>query len=76
PILFHPMDLHFLRQQREAALRGGATDDAEAMRRRELALIGQVDAVITHSTHECRLLAEAVPAIPRTVWPFMFEWQG
>ena len=77
-VLFHPMDLHFLRMQREADLAGDASRAAaaDAMRVREITLIGAVDCTITHSTHERDLLADAVPDAPVVVWPFMFDLHG
>jgi len=78
PILFHNMDLHFLRMQRQAE----ADNDAAAlllagdMRARELDLISRVDCTVTHSTFERDLLAELVPQAPVVVWPFMFEFYG
>ncbi len=78
PVLFHAMDLHFLRMERAAAQDGDAEKlaAAKAMRRRELRLIGEVDCTITHSTYEQRLLADLVPDAPVSVWPFMFEFHG
>ena len=78
PILFHNMDLHYLRMERQAVLARDAESLAAAasMKARELALIARVDCTITHSTHERDLLAQAVPNAPVVVWPFMFEFQG
>ena len=78
PVLFHNMDLHFLRMERQAALENDvvAMQAAAAMKTRELDLIGRVDCTITHSTYERALLAEAAPAAPVVVWPFMFEFHG
>lgn len=78
PVLFHIMDLHFLRLEREAALSGDAAAAAAAarMKARELALIRRVDCTITHSTFERDLLAREVPEAPVIVWPFMFEFFG
>ena len=78
PVLFHVMDLHFLRLDREAALTGRAEDHAAAarMKARELALIRRVDCTITHSTHERDLLAREVREAPVVVWPFMFDFHG
>ncbi len=77
-VLFHNMDLHFLRMEREAALDGGDAAHAAAavMRKRELRLIGEVDCTITHSTYERDLLATLAPSAPVVVWPFMFELHG
>lgn len=78
PVLFHNMDLHFLRMEREAKMSGDLTalGAASDMKARELALIRKVDCTITHSTYEQALLAEAVPEAPVVVWPFMFEFHG
>ncbi len=77
-VLFHNMDLHYLRLERIAALSGAAedADAAAAMRSRELELIGQVDCTITHSTYERQLLAEAAPDAPVVVWPYMTPLHG
>lgn len=78
PVLFHNMDLHFLRMEREAALSGdaAAAEEAAAMKIKECDLIGRVDCTITHSTYEREVLAQEVPGAPVIVWPFMFEFFG
>ncbi len=78
PVLFHIMDLHFLRLEREAAMSGTAAahEAAARMKAKELELIRRVDCTITHSTFERDLLAEAAPEAPAVVWPFMFEFFG
>jgi GT2 family glycosyltransferase len=77
-ILFHTMDLHFLRMERQALLDNDAAalTEAAVLKTRELALIGKVDCTITHSTFEQKLLHEAAPLAPVVVWPFMFEFHG
>jgi glycosyltransferase involved in cell wall biosynthesis len=62
-ILFHPVDLHFLRMQRGAALTGDPAEAAAAaaIRDVELDLIRRADATIVVSTHERTLLSELVP---------------
>jgi GT2 family glycosyltransferase/glycosyltransferase involved in cell wall biosynthesis len=77
-VLFHAMDLHFLRLERQAALHDdAATQQAAArMKSQELELIHRVDCTITHSTFERDLLAREVPAAPVVVWPFMFAFFG
>jgi glycosyltransferase involved in cell wall biosynthesis len=62
-ILFHPVDLHFLRMQRAAALTGDPAEAAaaQAIRTVELDLIGRADATIVVSTHEQSMLRELVP---------------
>jgi glycosyltransferase involved in cell wall biosynthesis len=62
-ILFHPVDLHFLRAEREAALTKKPTQAAwaRAMRINELGLIARADATIVVSAYEFRLLRELLP---------------
>lgn len=78
PVLFHTMDLHFLRMERQAELDGTAEARAAAakMKTRELDLIRRADCTITHSTYERDLLAREAPDAPVVVWPFMFEFHG
>ena len=62
-ILFHAVDLHFLRLQREAALSGiqAQADVASFIRAIELDLIERADASIVVSEYELDLLRELVP---------------
>src|SRR5262249_56671000 len=62
-IVFHPVDLHFLRMQRQAGLTGDSTlaVAAQEMCAIELDLIRRADATIVVSNHESSLLAELVP---------------
>jgi hypothetical protein len=62
-ILFHPVDLHFLRMEREAALSGdqALAQSASAMREIELDLIRRADATIVVSEYEKRLLTKLLP---------------
>jgi len=55
-------DLHYLREMREAELAGdaGMIREAERTRERELAVMAAVDLVLTHSTVERDILAEAL----------------
>jgi GT2 family glycosyltransferase len=78
PVLFHTMDLHHLRLERQALLSGNASElaAATALRAKELGLVGAVDCTITHSTFERNLLSNAVPDAPVVVWPFMFPLHG
>lgn len=81
-VLFHNMDLHFLRMERAAGHEADPADRdvalvaAAEMKERELALIGEVDCTITHSTYERALIAAELPEAPVVVWPFMFEFFG
>ena len=62
-ILFHAVDLHFLRMQREAALSSmqAQADAASSMRAIELDLIVRADGSIVVSKYELQLLRELVP---------------
>ena len=62
-IVFHPVDLHFLRMQREAALTGDRhlADAARAMREVELDLVRRADATIVVSHSEYKLLGKLAP---------------
>jgi len=62
-IVFHPVDVHFLRMERQAALTGAPADAAaaQAMRGIELDLMRRADATIVVSTHELAILRELVP---------------
>ncbi len=62
-IVFHPVDLSFLRMEREATLTGDRelADSAHAMRAIELDLIRRADATIVVSNHEFGLLKTLVP---------------
>lgn len=63
PVIFNTIDLHFLREAREAALFGNPdlTPRAEETRRSELRSIGWADATTVVSRHEVELLAELMP---------------
>lgn len=62
-VIFDTVDLHFLREEREAALsqEAGAAKQAEATRELELAVIRQVDSTILVSAEEARLVQELCP---------------
>ncbi len=65
-IVFHPVDLHFLRMQREAALSHDTSQkrSADEMRATELDLIRRADATIVVSTYEKDLLSTLAPNAP------------
>lgn len=58
-VLFHTVDLHYLRMSREAQLQQGKAKQkaAEEMQQREFAAIRAADASIVHSTAELEILA-------------------
>lgn len=74
-IVFHPVDLHFLRMQREAALSGDPSQirSADEMRTTELSLIQRADATIVVSTYEKDLLKSLLPDAPVHQIPILRE---
>jgi glycosyltransferase involved in cell wall biosynthesis len=74
-ILFHAVDLHFLRKQRHAALTGSqARAHAASLERTiELDLIAKADASIVVSDYEFHLLRELVPAAALHQIPILRE---
>jgi GT2 family glycosyltransferase len=77
-LLFHVADLHYLRMARQAALAAddAAMEAASLMKEREIALVGQADATITHSTAEQAILHGEAPGAAVLVWPLMFDHAG
>ena len=77
-ILFHTIDLHFLRLSREALHRSDKSTQAVAdqMRLRELSAISCVDATIVHSTAEFEILRPLVPNAKLHVFPLILEVKG
>jgi len=74
-ILFHAVDLHFLRMQRQAEISGkqAAAQAALAMRATELDLVARADASIVVSQYERNLLCELVPRAPVHQIPILRE---
>lgn len=77
-ILYHTVDLHYLRMAREAELLGNAAKmlAAEQMKRTELAIIREADASIVHSTTELELLRPDLPGEHIHVFPLILEVRG
>lgn len=77
-IVFHPVDLHFLRMQRESALSNDASQIAAAadMRATELDLIRRANATIVVSTYEKDLLRTLVPGASVHQIPILREMPG
>ncbi|MET0221906.1 MAG: glycosyltransferase, partial [Tardiphaga sp.] len=63
-ILFHPVDLHFMRMQRQATLHHDPDlmAQADALRAVELGLFDKADASIVVSAHEFELLHDLLPS--------------
>lgn len=78
-VVFHTSDLHFVREQREAALKGrelGSLASADATRMREVSIIKAVDCTIVHSTYEKEILAKEAPAAHVYVFPWILDVIG
>lgn len=60
--VFDTVDLHFLREQREAEMGRGSLRLAQRTREQELRLMARADATLVVSTHEYSLLGELLPA--------------
>ncbi len=72
-IVFYTVDLHFLREEREAQISGDPAQIAAAAssKARELASIRDSDVTIVLSTHERDMLAQEVPAAQVRVLPLL-----
>ena len=77
-VLFHTVDLHFLRMSREAAIHPDTTKQKAAleMKQRELAAIRTSDASIVVSTAELELLRLELPDAKIHVFPLIMDVQG
>ena len=77
-VLFHTVDLHFLRMMREAELEldNAKLIAAEAMKLREMAAIKLVDATIVVSTAEFELLKPELSDAKLHVFPLILDVQG
>ena len=77
-VLFHTVDLHFLRMSREAELLDSPVKKKTAaeMKQRELAAIRAVDSSIVHSTTELELLRLELPLERIHVFPLIIDIQG
>ena len=77
-ILYHTVDLHFLRMEREANLQSDVVKQnaAAKMKKRELAAICAADAAIVHSTAEYELLRPEFPNAKLHVFPLIVDVKG
>jgi GT2 family glycosyltransferase/serine/threonine protein kinase len=74
-VLYHTVDLHFLRMAREAALYQNKDKEiaAQEMQLHELAAIHSADATIVHSTAELDILRDLVPDVKLYVFPLIVD---
>lgn len=77
-ILYHTVDLHYLRMTREAELLkdAGKKRKADEMKLRELAILRTVDASIVHSTTELEILSKELPDAKIHVFPLIMNVCG
>lgn len=77
-VLFHTVDLHFLRMSREAELQSDEIKQKQAdeMKQLELAAIRASDATIVVSTTEYELLRPELPDTKLHVFPLIMNVQG
>lgn len=77
-IVFDTVDLHFLRLQRGAELHGDAEAGraADALKRRELALVRESDITLVVSRHELDVLAQNVPGADVRILANVHEIHG
>jgi len=77
-VLYHTIDLHFLRMSREAELQSDVEKQRQAdeMKVRELAIIRGSDASIVHSEAEFDLLHPELPDVNLRVFPLIIDIQG
>lgn len=77
-VLYHTVDLHYLRMEREAKLQADQAKQkaANKMQSRELTAIASVDASILTSTTELEVLRPLAPLAKLHVFPLIMEVQG
>jgi GT2 family glycosyltransferase/glycosyltransferase involved in cell wall biosynthesis len=77
-ILYHTVDLHYLRMMREAEVLGGTAKMQLALKMKqvELDIIREADASIVHSTAELELLRAELPNALIKVFPLIMEVSG
>lgn len=77
-VVYHNVDLHFLRMEREAELSGdpAAQKAAAAVKALELGVMKRVHSNIVHSPIEAELLAPLAPGAPIVVFPYMTPLEG
>jgi GT2 family glycosyltransferase/SAM-dependent methyltransferase len=77
-VIFHTADLHYLREQRQAAVEcsGRLARLSNQTRHRELSIIKWADKTIVHSTVECELLSKEVESDKLAVFPWVLDAPG
>ena len=77
-VLFHTIDLHYLRMEREAAIQADQSklEIACEMKNREMSAIKAADATIVHSTAEYDILHPELPNENIVVFPLILDIPG
>jgi GT2 family glycosyltransferase/glycosyltransferase involved in cell wall biosynthesis len=77
-VLYHTIDLHFLRMSREAKLQSDPykQKQADEMKEREFQIIKGSDASIVHSVAEYELLHPELPNVNLKVFPLIIDVEG
>ena len=75
PIVFHTMDLHYLRLSRKAEITRNRSlqFEAELMKDKELELIAKSDCAIVVSSSERDLIGSEIPGAPVVVYPYTID---
>lgn len=74
-VIFHTIDLHFLRMSRELLINDCTTlkEDVQIMKNRELTLINDVDVSIIHSTEELEIISKLLPEAKLSLFPLILD---
>ncbi len=77
-VIFHPADLHFLREMRQAELEQSdkLASQARETKQKELHIVRSVDRVMVHSSYEKQVLCEYIEADKVVVLPWVLEAPG
>ena len=77
-VIYHTVDLHFLRMSREAELLSDKSKQkaADEMKQLELTAIRAVDAAIVHSTVELEILAQLLPDVKPHLFSLIVDIKG
>ncbi len=78
PCLFIPIDLHYVREEREAEIEGLLERKISSIKTkyRELKAVAQSDLVCVHSTFERDLLQKELPSVPVCIVPIAVPIHG
>jgi glycosyltransferase involved in cell wall biosynthesis len=77
-VIFHPADLHFLREMRQAELLQSAhlASQAHETTQKELHIVKSVDRVMVHSSYEKQVLSEYIEPDRVVVLPWVLDAPG